>query len=253
MAVIRVNKSKNYVTMSNYHFKEKDMSLKAKGLLSEMLSLPDDWNYSIAGLVSLNKENETSIKTTLDELKQFGYLKVTKLMPNETNSGRIEYIYDVFEEKQEGEKQDLEILGVEFLPLENQGLYNINNLTIKDNTKEEENTMYNSNSINNINIYTYIEENFGRTLSPIEYEEVSMWEDNELTRYAIKQAILLMKCNIKYISRILDNYKNNSIKTVQQAQEYEQQFKNQKTSSLSAREKRDLEFKKLEEKYKDEN
>ncbi len=42
--------------------------------------------------------------------------------------------------------------------------------------------MYNSNSINNINIYTYIEENFGRTLSPIEYEEVSMWEDNELTR-----------------------------------------------------------------------
>ncbi len=62
-----------------------------------------------------------------------------------------------------------------------------------------------------------------------------------------------MKCNIKYISRILDNYKNNSIKTVQQAQEYEQQFKNQKTSSLSAREKRDLEFKKLEEKYNDEN
>ena len=61
MSVIRINKNKDYVTMSNYHFKEKEMSLKAKGLLSEMLSLPDDWDYSIEGLVSINKENETAI------------------------------------------------------------------------------------------------------------------------------------------------------------------------------------------------
>ena len=96
MAIVRVNKSKDYITMSNHHFKEKGMSLKAKGLLSEMLSLPDDWNYSIAGLVAINKENETSIRATLDELKIFGYLKITKLMPNETKTGRIEYIYDIY-------------------------------------------------------------------------------------------------------------------------------------------------------------
>ena len=101
MGIFRINKDKNYITMSNHHFKEKEMSLKAKGLLSEMLSLPENWNYSVAGLVSINKENETSIKTTLNELQKFGYLKITKLLPNQTISGRIEYVYDIFEKKQE--------------------------------------------------------------------------------------------------------------------------------------------------------
>ena len=52
MAVMRVQKNANYTIMSNHHFKEKKMSLKAKGLLSLMLSLPDDWDYSINGLVT---------------------------------------------------------------------------------------------------------------------------------------------------------------------------------------------------------
>lgn len=71
MAVIRVEKTKNYTVMSNYHFKEKEMSLKAKGLLSLMLSLPDNWDYTIAGLVTICKENESAIKSALDELKIF--------------------------------------------------------------------------------------------------------------------------------------------------------------------------------------
>jgi uncharacterized phage protein (TIGR02220 family) len=132
MPVIRVNKSKDYVTMSNYHFKEKNMSLKAKGLLSEMLSLPDDWNYSIEGLVAINKENESAIKSALGELKEFGYLKMTKLLPNETHTGRIEYIYDIYEKKQDGEKQGVENLGVEILGVENPRQYNINNKIIKN-------------------------------------------------------------------------------------------------------------------------
>ena len=139
MSVVRVNKTTDYVIMSKEHFKEKDMSLKAKGLLSEMLSLPDNWDYSISGLVSINKENETAIKTTLEELKCFGYLKITKLLPNETKTGRIEYIYDVYEKKQKGEKQGVENLGVEFQWVENQGQYNNNKL----------------NNINNINNNIY--------------------------------------------------------------------------------------------------
>ena len=77
MEVIRINKTQNYIVMSNYHLKEKDMSLKAKGLLSLMLSLPDSWDYSIAGLVSICKENETEIKSILKELEEFGYLEIT--------------------------------------------------------------------------------------------------------------------------------------------------------------------------------
>lgn len=139
MSTIRINKTKDYSIMSNYHLREKNMSLKAKGLLSVMLSLPDDWDYSVEGLVGICKENETSIKTTLTELKQFGYLVVNKLLPNQTSSGRIEYQYTVYEipqiqenEKQEVEKQDLEILGVEILPVENPGQLNTNKLNTKE-------------------------------------------------------------------------------------------------------------------------
>ena len=97
MGVIRINKTSNYTVMSNHHFKDRRLSLKAKGLLSEMLSLPDDWDYTVAGLAAINKEAEPAIKTALMELKECGYLIVTKLMPNETESGRIEYVYDIYE------------------------------------------------------------------------------------------------------------------------------------------------------------
>lgn len=97
MAVFRINKTSDYTIMGNAHLKNKEMSLKAKGLLSVMLSLPNDWDYSVAGLVSICKESEASIKSALDELKKFGYLAITKKMPNETDSGKIEYEYNIFE------------------------------------------------------------------------------------------------------------------------------------------------------------
>lgn len=135
MAIIRVNKTKNYTVMSNVHLKEKEMSLKAKGLLSVMLSVPDEWNFSIAGLSAICKENETAIKSALNELKQFGYLIVTKKCPNETKSGRIEYEYNIYEQPQE--KQGVEKQGVEILGVEKQGQLNTNNKdTNKLNTKK---------------------------------------------------------------------------------------------------------------------
>ena len=60
--VFRVQKTRDYTVMSNAHLKDKGLSLKAKGLLSVMLSLPDEWDYSIDGLVSISKENKTAIQ-----------------------------------------------------------------------------------------------------------------------------------------------------------------------------------------------
>lgn len=82
-------------------------------------------------------------------------------------------------------------------------------------------------------IFDFIEKNFGRTLNSIEIEQILEWEDNELTRYAIKQAVLNGKYNIKYINTILVNYKNNSITTIQQAQEEEERFKNRKNNKVN--------------------
>lgn len=133
--VIRVNKTADFTVMSNYHLKDKELSLKAKGLLSVMLSLPDEWDYSVAGLAALCVENETAVKSALNELKKCGYLVVTKKMPGETKSGRIEYEYDVYE--QPHEKQGIEILPLEILPLEIQAVENQGQLNTNiSNTKE---------------------------------------------------------------------------------------------------------------------
>jgi hypothetical protein len=129
--------------MSNYHFKDQRLSLKAKGLISEMLSLPDEWDYSIAGLVSLNQENESAIKSALKELKNAGYLEIKKILPNKENNGRIEYEYILHEMPiQQGkiqavENQPAEILSVEIQAVENQGQLNTNILNTKEqNTKD---------------------------------------------------------------------------------------------------------------------
>ena len=138
-----VHKNENYTIMSNHHLCERGMSLKAKGLLSVILSLPSDWDYSIAGLVAISKENETAVKSALNELKRFGYLKVTKQMPNETESGRIEYAYDIYEQPSDKIAQEnlaLDKQGIENLGVENQGQLNTNK-TITNNqiTNNKEN------------------------------------------------------------------------------------------------------------------
>lgn len=91
MAVIRVEKRKGYTIMSNYHLRDKNLSLKAKGLLSIMLSLPDEWHYNVRGLAAICKEGVTSISSTLKELEQCGYMR--RHQPNEGGKfGEIEYI-----------------------------------------------------------------------------------------------------------------------------------------------------------------
>jgi len=93
--VFRTQKNKNYTTMSNYHLRDNELSLKAKGLLSQILSLPDEWTYTIAGLVKINKESEGAIKSILKELKDFGYLEIIK---ERTDKGTYEYVYNIYEE-----------------------------------------------------------------------------------------------------------------------------------------------------------
>lgn len=74
MGVFRIEKTGNYTVMSNYHFKDKSISLKAKGLLSQMLSLPDDWDYTLKGLASINKEGKDAIRSAIKELENAGYV-----------------------------------------------------------------------------------------------------------------------------------------------------------------------------------
>lgn len=80
-----------------------------------------------------------------------------------------------------------------------------------------------------IDLYTFVEQSFAKTLSPVEYEEISNWEDNPVTRYAIKQAALNGASGIKYIEAILKSYKKKKITTLEQAERDTEQFKQRKS------------------------
>ena len=94
MSVFRVDKTKNYTVMSNYHLKDKRLSLKAKGLLSLMLSLPDNWDYSLNRLCAISKESLKVIRSTLQELEKHYYLTREK---KQNNKGLFEYDYLIYE------------------------------------------------------------------------------------------------------------------------------------------------------------
>lgn len=92
--IFRVNKTKYYTVMANNHLRDKRLSLKAKGLLSQMLSFPDDWDFSLDGIVSANRESKSAIMSALDELKEFKYLSISR---KTTDNGRFDYLYEIFE------------------------------------------------------------------------------------------------------------------------------------------------------------
>lgn len=146
MAIVRVVKNKDYTVMSNAHLHDKRLSLKAVGLLSIVLSLPDDWHYTVKGLVGSVKDGERAVNGALSELKQCGYLQVNKLYPNSERS-KIEYQYVFYEKpqdlqnvplEQDPQNVDLQNVGLQNVDLQNVGAYiNTNKQsTNKQNTKE---------------------------------------------------------------------------------------------------------------------
>lgn len=147
MSIVRVNKTSNYTVLSNYHFKEKKMSLKAKGLLSLMLSLPDTWNYSVSGLVALSKDGKDSVMSALAELEKFGYLRREQMINDKGQFAGVEY--NIYEQPQEdlavtanqiSEKQNTEKQNADYPPLliTNQLNTMINKLIYELNIKDME-------------------------------------------------------------------------------------------------------------------
>ncbi len=92
MAVIRVEKNGNYTTMCNIPLREKNLSLKAKGLLAMCLSLPDDWGYSVNGLAAISKEGKSGILTALRELEDAGYVTRNQTRLPNGRLGTSEYV-----------------------------------------------------------------------------------------------------------------------------------------------------------------
>ena len=92
MAVFRVERTQNYTVMSNYHLRDKSLSLKAKGLLSLMLSLPETWDYTISGLAKISLEGKDAIRATVVELEKAGYIQRHQTTGKDGKFGSNEYI-----------------------------------------------------------------------------------------------------------------------------------------------------------------
>ena len=92
MAVFRVERTNNYTVMSNYHLRDKNLSLKAKGLLSQMLSLPEDWDYTLAGLARINAEGKDAIRAAVVELEKAGYVQRRQTTDRAEKFGSNEYV-----------------------------------------------------------------------------------------------------------------------------------------------------------------
>lgn len=160
MSVIRVNNTKGFTVMSNYHFQDKEISLKAKGLLGLMLSLPSNWDYSVNGLVAIVKENKAAVQTALKELEEHKYLKRTRV---QDETGRFDYIYDIYEKPYDKlpwtENRCTDIQCTENRCTENQPQINTNKQsTNKQNTKELNTNEYKEKNIKKESVNSVIAE-----------------------------------------------------------------------------------------------
>jgi hypothetical protein len=92
MAVFRIEKNKNYTVMSNHHLRNAELSLKAKGLLSQILSLPENWDYTLAGLSRINRESIDAIRTAVQELERAEYITRSRERKENGQLGGTEYV-----------------------------------------------------------------------------------------------------------------------------------------------------------------
>ena len=101
MAVLRVKKTKNFTVLSNHHLKNKELSLRSKGLLSVILSLPDNWDFTIKGLAAISKEGVDAIRSSIMELERAGYVKRRHLKSSSGKFSKTEYtFYEVPRQKE---------------------------------------------------------------------------------------------------------------------------------------------------------
>ena len=145
MAVCRVEKNKNYTTMSNFHLRDKNLSNKSRGLLSTMLSLPENWDYTTRGLAAICKDGVDGITAQLKELEQRGYLVRHRIRDSNGRITDMEYV--IYEEPQpvlpDTEKPDMVIPDMDAPSTDTPAQRNID----KRNTEKSKTDLSNIDSI----------------------------------------------------------------------------------------------------------
>lgn len=251
MSVCRVEKDRNFTVMHNFHLRDRSLSNKAKGLLSVVLSLPEDWDYSVKGLVTLSGDGFDSVKSTLKELEAAGYLVRERERDSQGHlKGMIYCFYEIpqpveviaaedntlgegapTEEKPPMDKPLGEGTPIEGKPTQakpHQLSTNDTNILNKINTKDtyllttSENK--NENLIEN-DISILISKKIGRPLNSIEKQLCCDMSDRnvepELIEVAVEDNLFRKdKFDVKYVVETIEKWKSMEIETAKAARNY---------------------------------
>lgn len=222
-----------------------------KVILAEITSLDRNEEHCYAGndyLARFCQCSENKVSKSISKLKKLGYIKQIgfdgrkRTLTSAYSVCNRESLINVLTSLLQNKEQTCKKCNAEYDKMQVDNIYNnisdIKSDKIENNIKEDiNNNTTTTTSNNNIysggcqntnksdsNIYEYIEKNFGRPLSPIEYQKINKWEDSELTRYAVEVAVLNNIHKISYIEGILRNFKDNDIHTVSEAKEFDKKL-----------------------------
>ena len=239
MSVFRVEKNKNFTVMSNHHLQDKNLSLKAKGLLSLMLSLPDDWDYSLAGLERICQEATGAINRAIQELERRGYIVRHQERDDKGRLGAI--IYTIYEEPQEttentGSKPFVQNPQTDNPQTDNPHADNESQIntnkqsTYKQITKEQNDTLVLTSRARDEELLVdelkqYIVERIGRSLWFSEIRLCTNWVkhqvDMEMIHLAVEDNLFRKDMfDLKYVQRTLDRWRSSGIDTPLKARNY---------------------------------
>lgn len=229
MSVFRVEKNKNYTVMANYHLRDKSLSFRARGLLSTILSLPDDWDYSVNGLVTLAKDGYDSVKSALKELERNGYLVRTRARKGHGRLGSM--IYTIYEEPQLAEVSPIEGYPTQVKPTEvNHGQISKDITNKKKEPKTEETneayvrtTRAREEAVDVL--HSFIVDQIGRKLSSIERRILVRWVEQEMNpemiRIAVQDNLFRHdRFDLRYVQATLYEWKDRGINTPTDAKNY---------------------------------
>lgn len=238
MPVFRVEKNMNYTVMSNYHLRDMNLSLKSKGLLSMILSLPDDWDYSLKGLVTLCKDGRSAVSAAIMELEKCGYL--TRERERDENGRLGGMIYHIYETPVENDspKSDFPTQvkpRSENRTQENRAQENRTQQSKDILNKEKQNKDYSylpttrararEDARSHDLTVADVERIIGRQLTInecLKFDEIiENNQDSELVKLAIEDNLFRNKLfKMKYVSETLDKWKRLGIQTPLEAKNY---------------------------------
>ena len=229
MSVFRIEKNKNYTVMSNYHLRDEHLSLKARGLLSMILSLPEDWDYSLAGLVAISKDGLTAVRGALHELEDNGYIhRERQRDPNGRLGGSI---YTVYEYPQPAlqtptcENHTQEIHTYEDDTELSKDITNIK----KEPKTEETNSAYvrttraREEAVDEL--LSFVIDQIGRSLSSIERRVLVRWVEQEINpemiRIAVQDNLFRHdRFDLRYVQTTLDEWKERGVDNPRDAKNF---------------------------------